>query len=74
MIGQEDIFHQGHARTQIKDIDQQFDQLLQIGLPEDTRIYLGMVGFRIVINVHGEVVRVEQPAPLQIRMVRNRSI
>lgn len=62
MIGQEDIFTKAMLETQLKNIDQQFDQLLQIGLPEDTRFYLGMVGFKVVINVHGEVVRVEQPA------------
>lgn len=62
MIGQEDIFTKAMLERQIKDIDKQFDQLLEIGLPDDTRIYLGMVGFRIVINVHGEVVRVEQPS------------
>jgi hypothetical protein len=61
MIGQEDIFTKAMLETQLKNIDQQFDQLMQIGLPEDTRFYLGMVGFKVVINVHGEVVRVEQP-------------
>jgi hypothetical protein len=61
MIGQEDIFTKAMLETQLKNIDQQFDQLLQIGLPEDTRFYLGMMGFKVVINVHGEVVRVEQP-------------
>ena len=25
-------------------------------------IYLGMMGFKVVINVHGEVLRVEQPS------------
>lgn len=62
MIGQEDIFTKAMLERQLKDIENQFDQLLQTGLPEDTRIYLGMVGFSIVINVHGEVVRVEQPS------------
>ena len=62
MIGQEDIFTKAMLENQIKNIDKQFDQLLQMGLPEDARVYLGMVGFKIVINVHGEVVRVEQPS------------
>lgn len=62
MIGQEDIFTKAMLERQIKDIDKQFDQILEIGLPNDTRIYLGMVGFKIVINVHGEVIRVEQPS------------
>jgi hypothetical protein len=62
MIGQEDIFTKAMLENQLKNIDKQFDQLLEVGMPEDTRIYLGMVGFRIVINVHGEVVRVDQPS------------
>jgi hypothetical protein len=62
MIGQEDIFTKAMLQNQLKNIDKQFDQLLETGLPEDARVYLGMVGFRIVINVHGEVLRVEQPS------------
>ena len=61
MIGQEDIFTKAMLEQQLKDIDKQFDQLLKNGFPEDMRIYLGMVGFKIVINVHGELLRVEQP-------------
>jgi hypothetical protein len=34
---------------------------LKTGIPEDGRAYMGMVGFRVVINVHGDVVRVDQP-------------
>jgi len=63
MIGQEDIFTKAMLENQLKNIDQQFDQLIQAGIPEDMRLYLGMVGFRIVINVHGEVLRVDQPSP-----------
>jgi hypothetical protein len=62
MLGQEDIFTKAALERQLKDIDKQFDLLIQTGIPDDTRIYLGMVGFKIVINVHGEVVRVEQPS------------
>jgi hypothetical protein len=62
MIGQEDIFTKAALERQLKDIDKQFDLLIQTGMPEDTRIYLGMVGFKIVINMHGEVLRVEQPS------------
>jgi hypothetical protein len=61
MIGQEDVFTKAAIEQQLKNIDKQFDQLMQAGIPEDMRAYLGMVGFKIVINVHGEVVRVEQP-------------
>jgi len=62
MLGQEDIFTKAMLENQIKNIDKQFDQLLETGIPEDMRVYLGMVGFKVVINVHGEVLRVEQPS------------
>ena len=61
MIGQEDIFTKAAIETSLQNMDAQFDALLQSGLPEDMRTYLGMMGFRVVINVHGEVLRVEQP-------------
>lgn len=62
MIGQDDIFSRAMIMNQLKHLDKQFDQLLGAGIPEEGRAYLGMMGFRIVINVHGEVVRLDQPA------------
>jgi hypothetical protein len=62
MLGQEDVFTKAAIEQQLKNMDKQFDQLIQVGIPEDMRAYLGMMGFKIVINVHGEVVRVEQPS------------
>ena len=62
MIGQEDIFTKAMLENQLKNIDKQFDQLLETGIPEDMSMYLGMVGFRVVINVHGEVLRIDQPS------------
>ena len=61
MIGQEDVFTKAAIENQLKNMDKQFDQLMQTGIPEDMRAYLGMMGFRVIINMHGEVVRVEQP-------------
>ena len=61
MLGQEDVFTKAAIEQQLKNIDKQFEQLMQAGIPEDMRAYLGMVGFKIVINVHGEVLKVEQP-------------
>jgi hypothetical protein len=31
-------------------------------LPPDAQQWLSMLGFRVVINLHGEVVRVDMPA------------
>ena len=61
MLGQEDVFTKAAIEQQLKNIDKQFDQLMQVGIPEDMRAYLGMMGFKVIINVHGEVVKVEQP-------------
>jgi hypothetical protein len=62
MIGQQDIFSRAAIQNQLKNIDKQFNTLLETGIPSEARAYLGMMGFKVVINVHGEVVRVEQPS------------
>ena len=61
MLGQDDVFSVAAIASQLKNIEKQFDQLLASGLPEEARAYLGMMGFRIRINVHGDVLDVEQP-------------
>ena len=61
MLGQEDVFTKAAIEQQLKNIDKQFDQLMQTGIPEDMRTYLGMMGFKVIINVHGEVLKMEQP-------------
>ena len=61
MMGQDDPFSVAAIANQLKNMDKQFDQMMQVGLPEDTRAYLGMMGFKVVINYHGDVVSVEQP-------------
>jgi hypothetical protein len=61
MLGQDDPFSKAMIEKQLRNIDQQFDALMQTGIPEDMRAYLGMMGFKVVINYHGEVIRVEQP-------------
>jgi hypothetical protein len=61
MLGQEDIFSKAVIENRIRHMDEQFDSLFDIGIPEETRAYLGMMGFRIRIDVHGEVLEVIQP-------------
>jgi hypothetical protein len=51
MLGTEDIFSKALLEQQLKNIEQQFG-----------RAYIGMMGFKVVINVHGEVIRLEQPS------------
>ena len=61
MLGQEDVFSVAAIAQQLKNMDKQFDMLLQQGIPEEARAYLGMLGFKVVVNYQGEVLRVEQP-------------
>ena len=61
MLGQEDIFSKAVIEQSLKNLDTQFEALLAQGLPEAARAWLGMMGFRVLINSHGEVIRVEQP-------------
>lgn len=58
MMGSEDIF----TKAAIDKSLQNMDQVLKQGIPDDARQMLGMMGFRIVVNYHGEVVRIDQPA------------
>jgi hypothetical protein len=61
MLGQDDPFSKAAIENQLKNLDQQFNNLLSMGIPEEMRAYMGMMGMRIRINVHGEVLDVEQP-------------
>lgn len=61
MLGQEDIFTKAMIESQLKNIDKQFDALFEAGIPEEGRAYMGMMGFRITINIHGDVTKVDQP-------------
>lgn len=61
MLGQEDPFSRAMIESQLKNIDQQFSELLKSGIPEEVRAYMGMMGFRIRINLHGDVIEIDQP-------------
>lgn len=62
MMGQDDIFTKAMIENQLKNVDKQFDSLLDSGLPENARMYLGMTGFKVVIDYHGDLVRLDQPS------------
>jgi hypothetical protein len=62
MLGQEDIFTKAAIESSLKDVEGQIQQMLTTGLPEDVRMWLGMVGFRASIDIHGTVIHIEQPS------------
>ncbi len=61
MLGQDDPFSKALIANQLKNISQQFPLLLATGIPDETRAYLGMTGFKIIINIHGEIIDIIQP-------------
>jgi hypothetical protein len=59
MIGQEDLFTKAMVDSALRNID--VEQLLDHELPGDLRQWMGAMGFRVVIDRHGEILRVEMP-------------
>lgn len=60
-LGQDDLFTKAAVEASIGQMDEQMRQLLNAGLPEEARQWLGMMGFRVVIDVHGELVDLAMP-------------
>jgi hypothetical protein len=56
-LGKEDLFTKASIDMALKNFDQAFRQ----ADPEQWKPWLGMAGFRVIVNIHGEVVRVESP-------------
>jgi len=61
MSGQDDLFSHAIIENQLKNMDKQFQLILQTGLPDDTKAYLGMMGFKVIIDIHGSIVDIIQP-------------
>jgi hypothetical protein len=62
MMGQDDLFTKAMIDSSLNNMEEHFSRLLDQGLPAEARTYLGMLGFRVVIDYHGEVLRFDQPA------------
>jgi hypothetical protein len=58
MMGQEDLFTKAMIDSSLVNMEKMMEQ----GVPEDARMMLGMMGFKVVINVHGEMVDLEAPS------------
>jgi len=56
-LGKEDLFTKASIDMALKN----FDQAFRRADPEQWKPWLGMMGFRIIVDVHGEVVRIESP-------------
>ncbi len=61
-LGKDDLFTKAMIDASIQGFEEQMERLLQVGLPEEVRAWLGMLGFRVTVNVHGEVVEIDAPS------------
>jgi hypothetical protein len=59
LLGKDDLFTKAMIDSSLIHMDQ---QVLQHGLPEDARMMLGMMGFKIIVNIHGDLVKLDLPA------------
>ncbi|NSW51551.1 MAG: hypothetical protein HPY85_03485 [Anaerolineae bacterium] len=62
LLGQDDPFSQAVLANQFGNLDQQFEMLQKVGIPENDRMYMGMTGFRAVIDLHGNLLELQQPS------------
>ncbi len=60
MMGKDDLFTKAALDAEIRNVD--MDKIIAQGIPLQARDMLGMLGFRIQINVHGEVITIDQPS------------
>ena len=57
MLHKDDLFTKAMIDASVKNME----QVLERGLPDEARAWLGMLGFRVIINAHGELVRLDMP-------------
>lgn len=55
MLGRDDLFTKAAVDSSLSRVE----QLMKNGIPAEARQWLGMMGFRIVVDVHGDVVKIE---------------
>ncbi len=57
MMHKDDLFTKAMIDASVKNMD----QVIERGMPDDARAWLGMLGFRVIINTHGDLVQLDMP-------------
>ncbi len=60
MLGSDDLMTKAAVDSSLRNIT--MDQILAQGVPTQAREMLAMMGFRVVVDMHGEVLRMDQPS------------
>jgi hypothetical protein len=64
LMGSEDLFTKAAVDSTLRNVN--VEQVMGQRLPPEARQWLGMLGFRIVVDYRGEIVRVDMPAPPEV--------
>jgi hypothetical protein len=64
-LGKDDLFTKAAVDASIGQMPENINALLDNGLPEDARQWLGLMGLRIVIDLHGDVIDVIIPGSIE---------
>ena len=59
MLGKDDLMTKAAIDASLRNID--MDQIIKQGIPGQARDMMGMMGFKIKINFHGEVIGMDAP-------------
>lgn len=62
MTGKTDLFSMAMFKNQLKNIDKEIDAMFLQAPPPGLAEYLGMAGFKINIDLHGNIVGVNMPS------------
>jgi len=57
MLGKDDLFTKAAIDASIQNMEELIDQ----EIPDDARTWMGLMGFRVTVDVHGEVVSIANP-------------
>jgi len=63
-LGKDDLFTKAAVEASIGNMHENMETLMQTGLPEDARTWLGLMGLRVVIDIHGHVTDVIMPGTI----------
>lgn len=61
-MGRDDLFTKAALDASMRQVN--VEEIMRQGIPAQAREMLGMMGFRIIIDYHGEIVRLDQPTTM----------
>lgn len=62
LMGKDDLFTKAAVASNVRNFEKTYPQLFENGIPEGARQYLGMLGFHVIINRHGDIVGINMPS------------